>query len=121
MSQAGTIAAAWEGNAAIRKCVRETSELIRRHENEPKQGPCAKNVVNALHNKGFLMPIFENISKPDLKLPSLDFLMQKVEAFCATMKLDENIINAACSLRRLLQLAKARIYKTKPPSPEDQP
>ena len=37
MNQAGRIV---EGNAAIRKYVQETSELIKWYENEPKQGPC---------------------------------------------------------------------------------
>ena len=113
-----TIREAWDAIPAVRECMRHSQTLVCRSDGEPENSPCNKSIANARLNEAVLQPYLLKMYESNLKLPTIDTVLTEVHEFysmCRVQKDATILYNQAWSLRRLLQLVKARIYKPKPP------
>ena len=115
-----SIASLWERDFEIRQRARATGKLVLRGSDEPDSGPCKKIVANARLNKVVLLPLLHRMGETEFKLPTVDLLLTEVADFHSQVHLSpDDCYNVVWSLRKLLQLVKARLYKPHPPSSED--
>ena len=114
-----TVREAWDAIPAVRERMRHSQpSLVLRSKGESENSPCNKSVANARLNEAILMPYLLRMHEQNLKLPSIDKVLSEVHEFYSMCRVQTDatvLYNQAWSLRRLLQLIKARIYKPKPP------
>ena len=113
-----TLPCVWDSIPEVRERMRDTQQLVARGHGEATTGVCAKTIANARMNEKVLAPVLSRMCENDMKLPAIDNLMEDVNDFydkCKASKENMVVYNTTWSLRSLLQIVKARIYKTKPP------